>query len=113
MFTANRTILALSLAVTAVSTVTPTQSASPPAQNTSPLPLPPMATDANPTFEVATIKPSDTSAPHGRFIRLDGRHVIAYNMSVKDLIIYAYGIQAKQIVDGNPRLLAKNFDIDG
>jgi uncharacterized protein (TIGR03435 family) len=85
------------------------------AQSTSgaPLPLASIPTDANPAFEVASIKPSDTSAPHGKFIRTNGRHVIAYNISVSDLIIYAYGLQARQIVDGPPSLLAKQFDIDG
>ena len=72
-----------------------------------------MPTDADPAFEVATIKPSDTSAPHGRFIRNEGRHLIAYNMSIEDLIIYAYALQAKQIAEGSSSLLATHFDIDG
>lgn len=80
---------------------------------TAPTSLPPMPADAKPTFEVATIKPSDTSAPHGRFIRHNGRHLIAYNMSVSDLVIYAYGIHAKQVVGGPPSLLTTHFDIDG
>ena len=113
MFTANRVILILSLTVIAIPNVTSAQSASPSAQSAAPLSLPPMPADANPTFEVATIKPSDTSAPHGRFFRLNGRHVIAYNMSVEDLVIYAFGLHAQQIVGSNPSLLAKHFDIDG
>lgn len=72
-----------------------------------------MAPDANPAFEVATIKPSDTSAPHGTFIRHNGRHLVAYNMSVAGLIVYAYGLNAKQIVDGPSSLLTTHFDIDG
>jgi uncharacterized protein (TIGR03435 family) len=74
--------------------------------------LPPMPADANPAFDVATIKPSDTSAPHGTFIRNNGRHVIADNISLSGLIIYAYGVHAKQIA-GPPSLLAAHFDIDG
>ena len=72
-----------------------------------------MAADAKPAFDVATIKPSDTSAPHGRFFRLNGRHVIAYNMSIENLITYAYSIQVSQVVDGPSSLLAEHFDIDG
>ena len=72
-----------------------------------------MPANANPAFDVATIKPSDTSAPHGTFIRHNGRHIIVYNMSVRGLIIYAYGLHAKQIADGPPSLLATHFDIDG
>lgn len=75
--------------------------------------LPPMPADANPSFEVATIKPSDTSTPHGTFFRNNGRHVVAYNISVGELIAYAYGLHAKQIVDGPPSLLETHFDIDG
>jgi uncharacterized protein (TIGR03435 family) len=72
-----------------------------------------MAGDANPVFEVATIKPSDTSTPHGRFFRTNGRHVIAYNMSVGELIVYAYSLQASQVANGPRSLLATHFDIDG
>jgi uncharacterized protein (TIGR03435 family) len=72
-----------------------------------------MPADSNPTFEVATIKPSDTSVPHGTFIHHDGRHLIAYNMSLRELIVYAYGVNSKQIVGGSPSLLAMHFDIDG
>jgi len=80
---------------------------------TVPIPLPPMPADANPAFEVATVKASDTSAPHGTFIRHNGRQIIAYNISVARLIIYSYGLQAKQIADGPPSLLNTHFDIDG
>lgn len=84
-----------------------------PSQSTSPAPLQPMPTDANPSFEVATIKPSDTSAPHGTFIRHNGRQIIVYNMSLGQLIAYAYSLHTRQIVDGPPPLLATHFDIDG
>ena len=72
-----------------------------------------MPVDANPSFDVATIKPSDTSAPHGTLFRTNGRHVIAYNISIGELIAYAYGLHEKQIVDGPSSLLAEHFDIDG
>ena len=113
MFTADKVNLIILLAVIASPNLSPAQSTATSAQSGAPLPLPQMPADANPAFEVATIKPSDPSAPHGRFIRLNGRHLIAYNMSVEDLIIYAYGLQSRQIVGGNPSLLAKHFDVDG
>lgn len=72
-----------------------------------------MPADASPAFEVATVKPSDTSAPHGRFFRHNGRHIIAYNMSVGQLITYAYSLHSSQIAGGPPSLLATHFDIDG
>lgn len=72
-----------------------------------------MPTNADPAFEVATIRPSDTSASQGTFIRHNGRQIIAYNISLSGLIAYAYGLHAKQIADGPPSLLATHFDIDG
>ena len=113
VFTATQALLTLSLIVIAIPDVTSAQSSATSAQSVAPLALPPMPADANPAFEVATIKPSDTSAPHGKFVRNNGRHVIAYNMSVEDLIIYAYGLQASQILEGPRSLLAMQFDIDG
>jgi uncharacterized protein (TIGR03435 family) len=106
-------VLILSLAVLAAPYFTSAQSAATTAQSAEPLPLPPMPTDANPAFEVATIKPSDTSAAHGTGIRNSGRHVAAFNFSVGDLILYSYGLHAKQIVDGPSSLLGTHFDIDG
>jgi uncharacterized protein (TIGR03435 family) len=111
VFKATRVILILSLAIIAIPTVAPAQSTA--SQPPGPEPLPPMPADANPSFDVATIKPSDTSAPHGTFFRTNGRHVIAYNISVGGLIAYAYGLHEKQIVDGPSSLLATHLDIDG
>lgn len=72
-----------------------------------------MPADANPSFDVATIKPSDTSAPHGTGIRTNGHHVAAYNFPVGELISYSYGLHAKQIVAKESSLLGTHFDIDG
>ena len=106
--------LILSLAIIAIPTAAPAQAAPPsPPTQTVPESLPPMPADADPSFEVATIKPSDTSAPHGTYFRHNGRHVVAYNISVKELISYAYGLHAKQIFDGPTSLLGVHFDIDG
>lgn len=80
---------------------------------TGPAPLLPMPVDAKPAFEVATIRPTDTSAPHSTFIRHNGRQIIAYNMALGELMGYAYGLHAKQIVECPPSLLATHFDIDG
>jgi uncharacterized protein (TIGR03435 family) len=114
MLIATKVTLIFSLAVIAVPNVTSAQftatSVSP--RSGAHLPLPPMAADVNPTFQVATIKLSDTYAPNG-FFRNNGRHCIAYNNSVGRLISYAYGLPAKQIVDGPQSLLATHFDVDG
>ena len=72
-----------------------------------------MPANADPAFEVATIKPSDTSAPHGTFLRTDGRHSIAYNFPVMGLISFVYGVHGSQIVGGPKAVLDAHFDIDG
>jgi hypothetical protein len=78
VLTATKVNLILSLAIIAIPTVAPAQSTA--SQPPGPEPLPPMPADANPSFDVDAIKPSDTSAPHGTFFRTNGRHVIAYNI---------------------------------
>jgi uncharacterized protein (TIGR03435 family) len=104
----------LSLAMITVTFVAFAQSSGPSAAPASkPAPVMPMTADADPAFEVATIKPSDTSAPHGTYFRTNGRDVIAYNISVGELIVYAYGLHEKQVVDGPSSVLAVHFDIDG
>lgn len=72
-----------------------------------------MPPDADPAFEVATIRPNDTSASHGKYIHINGRRLQAFDMSVRDLIVYAFGLNARQIVDGPSSLLDGRFDIDG
>jgi len=109
VLTIYRVILAFSLVVLEIPNVTLAQTTAPSA----PVPFPSMPADANPSFDVATIKPSDTSAPHGTFFRRNGRHLIAYNISVDGLIAFAYGLHAKQIVDGPSSLLDTHFDVDG
>ncbi len=109
MVIAARVILILSLAITAIPTVTSAPTTAAPAS----LPLPPRPADANPSFDVATIKPSDISAPHGTYFRTNGRHVMAYNISIAGLITYAYSLHEKQIVGIPSSLLAMHFDIDG
>ena len=112
---ATRAIKILWLVIIAIPSVAAAQSIAPSAstQTAAPEPLPSMPADANPSFDVATIKLSDTSAPHGTFVRNNGRHVVAYNISVAEHIAYAYGLHAKQIVAGDSSLLGTHFDIDG
>lgn len=115
MLTATRLVLIPLLVIPALPGTVFAQSSSlsPSAQSHTPTPLPPMPANANPSFDVATIKPSDTSALHGTLFRNNGRHVIAYNISVGELIAYAYGLHAKQVVEGPSSLLGTHFDIDG
>ncbi|HTC89041.1 MAG TPA: TIGR03435 family protein [Bryobacteraceae bacterium] len=71
----------------------------------------PMAADANPTFEVATIKPSKPGVP-GRMYRVNGRRFTTLNTSVSDLITYAYGVHPRQIAGGPPWMESQKYDVE-
>ena len=62
-----------------------------------PAPLKPMAADANPTFEVATIKPSDPNRP-GKAFTVRGRTFATINTTLVDLITFAYGLHPGQVI---------------
>jgi uncharacterized protein (TIGR03435 family) len=69
-----------------------------------------MPADANPTFEVATIKPSKPDAP-GKMFGVNGARFTTLNTTLGDLIKFAYDIQDKQILNGPPWLETDKFDI--
>ncbi len=71
-----------------------------------------MVSNANPEFEVATIKPSDPSRL-GKGITVRGSDVITTNTTLGDLIMIAYGLHPKQIVGAPSWLESDKFDITG
>jgi uncharacterized protein (TIGR03435 family) len=73
--------------------------------------IPPMAADANPSFEVATIKPSKPGTP-GKIFTIRGTHFMTINTTLMDLITLAYDVQQKQVVDGPDWMSSDKFDID-
>jgi len=75
-----------------------------------PKPMKPMAKDANPSFEVATIKPSKPDSP-GPGFGMQGRRFSTRATTVADLVSFAYGTHAKQLVGGPDWLLTQRFDI--
>jgi uncharacterized protein (TIGR03435 family) len=77
-------------------------------------PAPPkrMAPDANPAFEVATIKPSDPARP-GQTFTLRGAEVITTNATVHDLINLAYWLHPKQLSGGPAWAESEKFDMAG
>jgi uncharacterized protein (TIGR03435 family) len=80
-----------------------------------PKPAPPparMAANANPVFEVATIKPSD---PHsqGQIVTLRGVEVITTNTTVRDLINLAYWLHPKQVTGGPAWMESEKYDMAG
>ena len=78
-----------------------------------PPPAPPklMAADADPSFEVATIKPNPSGAPAMQGLNVNGRNFTTRNSSLGDLIAFAYDVQAKQIVNGPEWMDKDRYDI--
>jgi uncharacterized protein (TIGR03435 family) len=73
--------------------------------------LPPMDANANPSFEVATIKPSAPNTP-GKGFGFRGGHFVTRNTNLNDLIAFAYGLHAKQIVDAPAWFGTDLYDIE-
>jgi uncharacterized protein (TIGR03435 family) len=69
-----------------------------------------MAADADPVFEVATIKPSRPDVP-GKLYRVQGRQFSTVNTTLSDLITFAYGIHAKQITGAPSWVESDKFDL--
>jgi uncharacterized protein (TIGR03435 family) len=73
--------------------------------------LPPMAENADPSFEVATIKPSAPNQP-GKGFGFRGDRFVTRNTNLNDLIAYAYGLHSKQIIDAPAWFGVDLFDIE-
>jgi uncharacterized protein (TIGR03435 family) len=73
--------------------------------------IPPMDANANPSFEVATIKPSDPNKP-GKNFGFRGDRFVTFNTNVNDLIAFAYSLHAKQIIDAPPWFATDLYDIE-
>ncbi|RXH58891.1 TIGR03435 family protein [Granulicella sibirica] len=73
--------------------------------------LPPMPADAHPVFEVATIKPSKPDAP-GKMFRVQGRKFNTLNTTLSEIISFAYGVHAKQVVGAPAWVETDKFDLE-
>jgi len=82
---------------------------------TIPEPPPPparMATNANPAFAVATIKPSNPDTP-GKLFTVRGQDVVTVNTTLSDLITMAYDLHPRQIEGAPSWIASEKFDITG
>ena len=80
-----------------------------------PAPPPPrklMPADADPSFEVATIKPNDSGATSMQALTFRGRNFITVNSSLADLIMFAYSVQMKQIIGAPDWIERDRYDIN-
>jgi uncharacterized protein (TIGR03435 family) len=75
-------------------------------------PVKPMAANAHPSFEVATIKPHDPASYHEGFDAEGDRFTIR-NETVASLMAFAYAIHPRQVVDAPDWISRDCFDIEG
>jgi uncharacterized protein (TIGR03435 family) len=76
-----------------------------------PAPTRAMAANADPAFEVATIKPNNSGAGTLQGMNINGRNFTSRNASLGDLISIAYGLHAKQIVGAPGWIDSDRYDI--
>jgi uncharacterized protein (TIGR03435 family) len=69
-----------------------------------------MAADANPTFEVASIKPSRPDE-HGPRFWFDPRHFSVIHVSLSQLVQFAYGLQRREIASAPDWFSSEAYDI--
>jgi uncharacterized protein (TIGR03435 family) len=72
--------------------------------------IPPMAADADPSFEVATIKPTDPAAK-GKGFGGPPRRFQTRGTTLNDLMMFVYGVNTKQIVGAPAWAESDKFDI--
>jgi uncharacterized protein (TIGR03435 family) len=75
-----------------------------------PAPPAPMAADADPSYEVATIKPATADEQHPIF-NLRARRFNSTGTSAKELIKVAWNVRGRQVIGGPPWLEERKYDI--
>ena len=71
-----------------------------------------MAAGADPAFEVAAIKLSDPGNQSSGF-QLRGSRVIVLNETLQVMLMFAYGVQQRQIAGGPGWLATDHYDVSG
>lgn len=71
-----------------------------------------LAAGINPTFEVATVRPSGSDITTRHFT-IEGRRFLTFHTSLADLIQFAYGMHPSQLVGGPGWLDSSRFDVVG
>ena len=72
-----------------------------------------MAKDADPSFDVATVKPSDPKNGSQGFHSGNGRRINCDNETVADIVEFVFGVHAKQIVGAPQWFFDERWDVDG
>jgi hypothetical protein len=69
-----------------------------------------MDANANPSFEVATIKPSKPDE-RSQYITIQGRRMVIVNQSLGGLLSFAYCVHAKQIIGAPAWVETDKYDV--
>lgn len=77
-----------------------------------PAPEKPMAADADPTFDVATIKPNPSGGTRLQGLTMNGRNFRVRNGSLMDLVTVAYNVQVNQVLSAPGWADSDRYDID-
>lgn len=75
-----------------------------------PKPVPPMVADGDPTWDVATVKPAPPDE-RGKGFGGAPRHFQTRNTTLNDLVMFAYQVNTKQIINGPAWMESDKFDI--
>lgn len=78
-----------------------------------PVPVKAMAKEANPDWEVATVKASNPSDTRGQHIRMPGRHVLLLDTTVEQFLLLGYGVQQSQLAGVPDWVKTTRWDVDG
>lgn len=71
-----------------------------------------MPKDADPDWQVATVRPSDPNETKDYFGG-DGHRIIYKNESVEAMLVAGYGVQRSQIVDAPDWIRTERWDVEG
>jgi uncharacterized protein (TIGR03435 family) len=72
----------------------------------------PMAKGVTPKFDVVTVKPTPPDV-HNQGFQVRGSHIKLVRQTVQSMIMFAYGVHGKQIVDGPDWIRTDEWDVDG
>jgi uncharacterized protein (TIGR03435 family) len=73
----------------------------------------PMAKDADPDWEVATVRPSDPNDNGHQHINLRGRHVMLLDHTVDDILLIGFGVQKSQLAGEPDWAKTERWNVDG
>jgi len=72
----------------------------------------PMGTDADPDWEVATVRPSDPNDTNSGF-HLNGRRIFIERETVESMLVLGYGMHKRQIVGAPDWAVSERWDVRG